>query len=362
MLSSSQVPSRRFETKLILGTTSFLRLIVVIWSSVLGFSIPAFSQTSEVIVATINGEPITQREVDESVSSRITPLKRQLYSLRKVALENLITRRLLEIEARNKNSSVEAVRKRMMDGPVNVTTQEVESEYIKNSAFFATMSPDEAKERLRLDLESRARMKRFREAIATLRSTSALVLNLPPPISEINSGGPASPTRGAKDAPVTIVEFSDFECRFCSLVQPTLKQVLQEYGEDVRLVFKYLPSETRLNSIAAARAAYCAGKQDRFWEFHDALFAAPSRAADVIAKLVTQLGLQTKQFEKCQQSDESLLAVMKDVEAARAQQINGTPSFIINDNHVSGAISFADFQRLIDRELHRSSPKASSSN
>ena len=361
MLSaSSLVTSRRIETNL-LGTI-FLRLIAVIWSSVLGLSISAFSQTSEVVVATINGEPITQREVDESVSSRITPLQQQLYALRKVALENLITRRLLEIEARTKNISVEAVRQKMMDGPVHVTAQEVEVEYIKNSAFFATMSPDEAKERLRLDLESRARMKRFREAVANLKSSSALVLNLAPPTSEMNSGDQAAPTRGSKDALVTIVEFSDFECRFCSLVQPTLNQILQEYGEDVRLVFKYLPSETRPNSIAAARAAYCAGKQDRFWEFHDALFAAPGRDADVIARLVTKLGLQAKQFANCQQSNESLLAVMKDVEAARAQQINGTPSFIINDNHVSGALPFADFQRLIDRELHRSSPKASSSN
>jgi protein-disulfide isomerase len=69
------------------------------------------------------------------------------------------------------------------------------------------------------------------------------------------------------------VEFSDFECPFCNQVQGTLKQIMESYSRDVRLVFKHLPLEGHRNSLPAARAAFCAGEQDRFWQFHDALFA-----------------------------------------------------------------------------------------
>ena len=340
-------------------TIIWIAMIVVLYV----FPIPALAQAADIIVATIDGEAISQREVDDAVSSRILPVQRQLYALRKVALDNVITKRLLEKEATKNNTTVEEIRKKMMAGPVTVSAQEVDIEYTKNLAFFATMSPDEAKERLRLDLESRIRMKRLREALSKLRSSSSLVVNLVPPESQtVADDQSSSPLRGSKGAPVTIVEFSDFECRFCGLVQPTLKQVLEEYGDQVGLVFKYLPSESRVNSITAARAAYCAGKQNRFWEFHDALFAAHSRDPSALSDLARSFGLRTDQFTACQQSEESRLMVMREVEAARAQKIDSTPSFVINDTLVSGAISFADFQRIIDRELHRSSPKASSSN
>jgi hypothetical protein len=122
------------------------------------------------------------------------------------------------------------------------------------------MSPDEARERLRLDLENQARMKYYRAALDGLRKKVDHHCQSCRAAFALDEG--ESPVRGTAAKPaVTIVEFSDFECRFCRDVQPALKQVLESHAKDVRLVFKHLPLEGHRNAVPAARAAYCAGSR-----------------------------------------------------------------------------------------------------
>jgi hypothetical protein len=127
-------------------------------------ALPVLGQTPETVLASVNGSEITQKQVDDSVAARIYPLQQQLYAIRKAALENLITTRLLEIEATARSISIEELRRQLTLGEINVTRAQVEEAYKQNASFFASMSPDEARERLRLDLENQARMKYFRRA------------------------------------------------------------------------------------------------------------------------------------------------------------------------------------------------------
>jgi len=310
----------------------------------------AQAQTGETVVATVNGRDVTLQQVDETVSAAVVPLQQQLYAIRKVALENLITTRLLEDEARARGVSLEELRQLLTRGEISVTRVQVEDAYAQNASFFAAMSPDEARERLRLDLETQARMKNYRTAIEGLRKKWTVTVNLvaPPLGVELDDG--LSPSRGPVKAAVTIVEFSDFECPFCRQAQETLKQVAEQYAE-VRLVFKHLPSEGHRNSLPAARAAYCAGEQERFWEFHDALFAASKLSSETFAELAGSLGLGREKFAACLSAERSRAAVVRDIETARRYRIDSTPSFLINGKLVKGALSFAEFQSLIEREL-----------
>jgi protein-disulfide isomerase len=171
-----------------------------------------------------------------------------------------------------------------------------------------------------------------------------------------------SPAIGSSNPLVTIVEFSDFQCPFCAAVQPTLKQVLQQYAGAVKLVFKHLPLDIHQNAMSAARAAYCAGKQERFWQYHDALFATKDFSAESYNQLAKTLGLNFQTFQSCFNSVDSLNAITDDVQTARRLKIESTPSFIINDRVVTGAISFSEFEKIITLELQRSSAKGSSSN
>ncbi len=337
----------------------------VIWSMclILMLAVVASAQTPETVLATVNDIEITQQQVDDSVAAQIYPLQQQLYAIRKAALENLITNKILESEATAKRISIEDLRKQLTLGEVNVTRAQVEDAYKQNASFFATMSPDEARERLRLDLENQARMKNYRAGLNALRKKWTVTMNLPPPVfvSELDDG--VSPVKGAANPVVTIVEFSDFECPFCKQVQSVLRQIVESYGREVRLVFKHLPLEGHRNSLPAARAAYCAAEQDRFWQFHDALFSAGNLSPPVFEQIASDLGLGVPKFQECVASDRSRAAVLKDIEAARLLRIESTPSFVVNGKVIKGALSFTEFQKIVEQELsQRASQKQSSTN
>lgn len=321
----------------------------------------ALGQTPETVLASVNGHPITLKQVDESMATQIYPLQQQLYAIRKAALENLVTAKILQSEAAARGISIEELRRQLTLGEINVARAQIDEAYAQNKSFFASMSPDEARERLRLDLENQARMKYYRTGLEALRKkwTVELSFNAPEFVLELDDG--VSPAKGSTKPAVTIVEFSDFECPFCSEVQNTLKQVMQTYGKDVRLVFKHMPLEGHRNSLPAARAAYCAAEQDRFWQFHDALFASRNLSPALFEEIANDLGLGLPKFRACLDSEHSRTAIVKDIETARLFRIESTPSFIINGKLIKGAVSFADFQKIIERELSQRAVQTQSS-
>lgn len=318
-------------------------------------------QTTETVLASVNGVVITGKQVDDSVAARIYPLQQQLYAIRKSALENLIVSRLLEVESSARGVSVEVLRRQLMAGEIEVTRNQVEEAYAQNASFFASMSPDEARERLRLDLENQARMKHYRAGVESLRKKWTVTVNLAEPAFAGLLDDGESPARGAVKAAVTIVEFSDFECRFCREVQPALEKIIENYGKDVRLVFKHLPLEGHRNSLPAARAAYCAGEQDRFWQFHDALFAAgdlsPPGLPGLLDQIAAELGLSMARFQECLKSEQSRAAIVKDMETARSLRIDSTPSFVVNGKLFKGALSYDEFKKIVERELQQTSSR-----
>lgn len=312
----------------------------------------ARAQSTEAAVANVNGTAITLAQIDALVSTEIYPLQQKLYAIRKSALDNLIVSTLLEREARKRGVSVEELRRQFTAGEVSVTGAEVEEMFLKNASYFAAMSPDEAKERLRLDLENKTRMKRYRQTLAELQRNASITITLAQPVNPLLEVA-GSPWRGSANPVVTIVEFSDFECQYCRAMQPSLKQVVNSYGDSVRLIFKHLPLEGHANSLPAARASYCAGEQDKFWPFHDALFDREELSTGAINEIARKLSLNEADFQACTQSERSKSAVLKDFQLAQQFRIDGTPGFVINGQVHTGALSLAALKELIDRELNR---------
>ena len=232
---------------------------------------PLLAQTSDTVVAKVNGRSITLKEVDSSITSQLFPLEQKIYAIRKAALENLMLRVLLEHEAMRLGISVEELRRRMTAGKVEVAPSQVNELYSENASVFAAMSPDEAKERLRLDLESQARMVNYRKALESWKKSSNVQMLLDEP-TLTTPNAESGPSIGSKEAAVTIIEFSDFQCPYCRTSQGALKEVLKSYGSAVRIVFKHMPLDIHSEAFAAAQAAFCAGEQGSFWQYHDALF------------------------------------------------------------------------------------------
>jgi protein-disulfide isomerase len=163
-----------------------------------------------------------------------------------------------------------------------------------------------------------------------------------------------SPVKGPADAKVTIIEFSDFQCPYCTKGKNTMEEVLKMYPKDVRVVFKNLPLPFHKQAEPAARAALAAGKQGKFWEMHDALFDNQRKLnPDFYNELAEKLGLNMDQFKKDYDSEELKKAVKEDAELAKEHGIRGTPGFFVNGVAVKGAYPASHFKTIIDRWLEK---------
>lgn len=161
-----------------------------------------------------------------------------------------------------------------------------------------------------------------------------------------------APTKGPDNAKVTIVEFSDFECPYCSRGASTIEALLKEYPNDVRVAFKNLPLPFHKNAEPAARAALAAGKQGKFWEMHDVLFANQKQLNEALYEAeAKKLGLDMKKFKADYESEELKKQVEGDAAQARKIGISGTPGFSVNGVLVKGAYPVPHFKKIIDRWL-----------
>jgi protein-disulfide isomerase len=161
-----------------------------------------------------------------------------------------------------------------------------------------------------------------------------------------------SPVHGNPKAWVTIIEISDYQCPFCKRVQPTLKKVSDEYGDDVRIIFKHNPLSFHKRAMPAALAAECAREQGRFWPMHEALFENNRNLEDQdIRGYAKKLQLSMGKFRKCYDTRKYEQRILADQKTAVSFGARGTPAFFINGRFLSGAQPFGSFARLIDEEL-----------
>ncbi|MFY0575369.1 DsbA family protein [Cystobacter fuscus] len=185
-----------------------------------------------------------------------------------------------------------------------------------------------------------------------LKSNGAAAAPSEPAVQNIEVGN--APVTGAKNAPVTIVAFSDFECPFCGRVVPTLHQLEQEYKGKIRVAFKNQPLPMHPNAKPAAEAALAAHEQGKFWEYHDKLFAN-QRALDraSLEKYAQELGLDVNKFKAALDSGKFTAQVTADMAEAGRVGVTGTPSFFINGRSLVGAQPVDAFKRIIDEELKK---------
>jgi len=314
-------------------------------------SIAALAQDGERVLAEVNGRQIKQRDVDALVLAQVMPLEDQLYAIRQVALDNLIITSILEGEAKSQKISLELLRRKLSAGRVEIAQSDIEKAYTENLSAFASLSPDEARERLRLDLETQTRMRFFSDAVARLRGKAQVRLFLEEPrLPELAITSTAA-VRGAPGSAVTIVEFGDFQCSYCRDSQAVIKQIVDKFESEVKLVFKHLPLDIHSHAEASARAAFCAGEQNQFWNYHDALFLAADLSPKSLSEIAMTLQLDAVKFRECLDSDLARASVLADRKDAARFGITSTPTFIVNGKLVRGAIDFGTFKTLIEREI-----------
>lgn len=154
--------------------------------------------------------------------------------------------------------------------------------------------------------------------------------------------------RGGKDAKITIVEFSDFQCPYCARFHSVLKEALDKHPNDVRAVFKHLPLAMHSSAEPAALAAECAGEQGKFWEYSDALFANQAKInAAYLGALAKELKLDSAKFDKCLADKKYLSKVEADKKQASDNGARSTPTWFINGEKVVGSVAIEKIEAMI---------------
>ncbi|HEY6099727.1 MAG TPA: thioredoxin domain-containing protein, partial [Anaeromyxobacter sp.] len=170
----------------------------------------------------------------------------------------------------------------------------------------------------------------------------------PPKVAVAATG----PTKGPADAPITIVEFSDYECPYCVRAEPTVKDLLAKYPGKIKLVYRDYPLPMHPKAPKAAEAAHCAGDQGKYWEMHDKLFATGAKLdlPDLKAQ-AREVGLDGGKFDRCLDSGEKAKEVESHRKAGDEAGVSGTPAFFINGRLISGAQPLEAFTAIVDQEL-----------
>ncbi len=325
----------------------------------LGAGLPACSAaekktetTDTQALARVNGKTITEADVRETAKDTFAQLERQYQQQRRElierALEQAIQDRLLEAEAAARKVTKDQILTELK--PAEVTDADVDSFYEQNRAQIPRPKEQVAgqiKEYLGQQRQAEARQAFFQG----LEGKYKVEHLMEPDRVQVAAIGPA---QGPANAPVTIVEFSDFQCPYCARLIPTLDQVKQQYGDKVRIVFRQFPLGNHQHAQKAAEASLCANDQGKFLQMHDAMFQnQQALAVDALKAKAVELGMTAEAFNACLDSGKYANQVQSDMQEGTVAGVSGTPAMFVNGRFINGAVPLEQLTKVIDDELRR---------
>ncbi len=311
------------------------------------------------VAAYVDGEPITVAEVEKEVSAQLRELAQREYDLRRDTVSAIVLERMVTEMAAAEGLTREQFLQREIEARATPpTAEEIKAVYeqYKDQPALAGKTLEEATPLIAPQVQ-RQKLGQAQAAYAQelLAKKDIKFVMEPPRVALSIPDG--EPSKGPADAPITFVEYSDFQCGYCKRAHPMIKTLLEEYGDKIRFVYRDygIPSHTRAR--ASAEAARCAGDQDKYWEYFDHLMEQSGSLDDAdLAKRATDLGLDMAAFQGCLDSDRHVPAVDAAFESAGELGIGGTPTFFINGRMIVGARPIEDFRDVIDEELARLNP------
>jgi predicted DsbA family dithiol-disulfide isomerase/Skp family chaperone for outer membrane proteins len=341
---------------------------ILIVTLALALAVPATAQSGSKTLATVNGQNITEADVNKLAATDLENLEmkrlqaeatynRDKSDVLERSLNQLVEDKLLAAEAAKRKVTPEE----LLQSEVNSKATPPAPEQIKQ--FFddnrARIPPqvtyEQAEPQLREYLIGQ-RIQELREEFFTkLKKDYAVTSFFEPVRFDITTAG--FPARGPANASVTIVEFSDFQCPFCGNLYPVMKEIETKYKDTVRIVYRQFP----LNSIhpfaqKAAEASLCAKDQNKFWEYHDSLFENQQALdVDALKTRAVNLQLDTTAFNQCLDSGRQADAIRKDIVEGNKVGVTGTPALYINGKPYREDTSFEALSKVIDAELQRKS-------
>jgi protein-disulfide isomerase len=322
---------------------------------------PTSSEDSEPM-AIFAGQPIYENQLPAAEQVQLRKMAEQVYSVQRRALESVLDQKLVEAEAKKKGVTVAALLKAEADSKVADPTDAQVSAYYQANQGQMKQPFEEMKEKIRQGLKDQGIQKARTTYVVGLMQQAAndgmlSVLLRPPPVADMTPD-PAR-MRGDSQAPVTILEFSDFSCPFCKKAEATLSELLAKYPGKVKVGYRDFPlRQIHPQAQLAAEASRCAGELGKYWEYHDLLFANPDKQGhDDLIEDARKLKLDDKQFDTCLTSGRYKPQIDQDVRLGTLGGVVATPGFFVNGTFVNGAQPAAVFEKIIDQKLAAFGPK-----
>jgi protein-disulfide isomerase len=316
------------------------------------------------VAARIGNRDVTVKELDDrwraDDAASQSEATQKLYDGRRAALDAIVSDMLLAEAAKAQGLTADAYAAAEIGKRVKpVTDADVVTFYQGNINQMQGRSLDLMAPAINRFLTDQQRETARQALLAELRKKGPEVrVMFDAPRREVTIAA-TDPSIGRANAPVTLIEFSDFQCPFCQRVEPTLKKVRETYGDKIRIVWKDFPlTQIHPQAFKASEAAHCAGDQGKYWEYHDRLFGNQQALhPDDLKKHAGDLGLNATTFAACLDSSKYGERVRDGVAEGTRLGVNSTPTIYVNGRMLSGAQPYEAFVTVIDEELSRSTQK-----
>jgi len=308
--------------------------------------------------AKVGDDAITVAELERPVANRIYDLEKEIYAIKQRRLDEIITNRVLQKEAERKGSTVEQLIASALSNQEEIGNGEIHGYYQENVQHLGGWkgTQEELRGRIREFLKERRAQEILLEYIDSLKEQHQVDVFLKKPslpLTGVNVEN--SPTLGPSDAPVVVVEFSDYLCPACRSEHEVTGRIKKAYEGKLWWVFKDFPLDMHEGAKEMAQAARCAGEQGKFWEYQDLMFSCDGRPdTDQFRAYARELNLDVDQFARSLETGKHLPFVEADIRSAREAGVSATPTFLINGKKVAGTVPFEEFEKLIDESLTNS--------
>jgi len=319
------------------------------------------SVRADEVVAEVDGKPVTYGEVEKEQGGKLLQAEvkalTELYDVRRNAVDQYVTKRLLEDEAKAKGETLEQWFDKELLGMVAAPSdEEMKKFYEQNKPQMGGQGYDQIKDRIATHLKQQKGREQLAKVVDDLKGKHGVQITLAQPNLPRIEVAATGPSRGPENAPVTIVEFSDFQCPYCGREYPVVERLMKEYDGRVRLVFRHFPLDFHNFAQKAAEAGACAADQggEKFWKLHDRMFTNQQKlAVDDLKGYAKDLGLDSARFDKCLDGSEKRALVESDEKAGQEAGVTGTPAFFVNGLFINGAVPYEQFKDAVERELKR---------
>ncbi len=302
-------------------------------------------------VAKVGGTYLNSADFEKKEAGDLLQARYTLYLSERKVLDKFIDDQLLDLQAKKEGLTVDQLLdKEVYKGIKDPTDDQMEVYYegLGSDQPFAAV-----KEQI-LDHVRDLRKTKARDAyISKLRVQNNIRILLAPPAADVDASD--SNIRGLKDAPVTLVEFADFQCPYCAKMNPLLAELQKEYGDKLAVVFKDFPLPMHKDAEKAAEAARCAGDQGKYWEYHDLLFSSHQTDITSLKSHAGELKLDQAKFDTCLDSGAEAAAVKKDLQEGQRLGLTATPSFFVNGHFFNGSVDAKTIHEIIGMEMPASS-------